>query len=137
MRICGVELKGNNAILAVLETTSNGFEVIDAEPRRITLNDTFAAGELISTKMLIEAFLRDHSVDAVVIKKRAERGLYAGSAVSFKLEGVFQIASSCPVEFVSAQRIASVLKHHPITLPLALNKYQREAFESSYTYIYR
>jgi hypothetical protein len=37
--ICGVELKGNDAILAVLEAKSRGYKFI-SEPMKITIIDT-------------------------------------------------------------------------------------------------
>ena len=40
MHICGVELKGNDATMAVIDKIANDYEVVVVKPRKITITNT-------------------------------------------------------------------------------------------------
>ncbi len=55
-------------------------------------------------------FLEDYKVDKVVIKQRASKGKFSGSANSFKMEAAIQLIKDVEVEIISATEIKEVVK---------------------------
>ncbi|MGM0564230.1 MAG: DUF3010 family protein [Pseudomonadota bacterium] len=134
-RICGIELKSSEAILAVIERTDDDYYYVDIEPRKIKLGDDESSELLKSFHDAVVNFSKDNHIDSFVIKKRAKKGTMAGGAVSFKLEGVIQLNGVAKVEFVSGQGIAAAHKKAPFEIPEGLNKYQENAFMAASLYI--
>ena len=56
------------------------------------------------------------------------RGKYAGGAVTFKMEGLFQLNSLADTHLFSVQAIAASRRRNSYELPADLKKYQQEAF---------
>lgn len=131
MPLCGVEIKGSEAIFAVVENVDGHWEHIYTETKRITLDDDDDAKNVRSFADLIAGFLRDNKLTEVALKKRGKKGEFAGGATTFKIEGVFQLNRECLVQLVSAQTIAAQDKKHNFTIPTTLNKYQIEAFRTA------
>ncbi len=131
MRVCGVEIKGSEAIFAVTELAEGQFNYISTATKRITLADDDKAANVQSFADLVAGFLRDNKVSHVVIKMRAKNGEYAGGPTTFKIEGVFQLLKEIQVELLSAQTIAAQARKHDFPSPDSLNKYQEEAFRTA------
>jgi hypothetical protein len=89
-KICGIELKSSDAILAVIEASDGDVEFIDIEPRKINIENDESCADVQSFYDSFVNFLRTHYIDVVVVKKRAKKGKMAGGAVSFKLEALIQ-----------------------------------------------
>lgn len=134
-KICGIELKSSDAILAVVEETEGGVEFIDVEPRRIKIGNDELSADIKSFYDSFRNFVRDNHINVVVIKKRAKKGQMAGGAVSFKLEALIQLNGVVNVEFASGQGIAAANKREPFEIPGGLNKYQESAFMAASLYI--
>lgn len=128
MRICGIELKGSEARLAVVETTEDGIAHISIATRKIPLGDADSCIQVKSFKETFESFCLDNSIEKVVIKKRGKKGEYAGGPDTFKMEGIIQVSNVPEVVLISPQTIAAVQKKHNIDIPEDLNKYQHTAF---------
>lgn len=127
MKICGIELKANNLILAVIEDK----EYIDTKIKKIVLeNDETQEGiRTFCNELLV--FLESEKIEKVVIKKRAKKGNFAGGAITFKMEALIQLNPFCEVELISAQSISSFEKKNSIEFPSKLNKYQEQAYLSA------
>lgn len=134
-KICGVELKGSEAIIVLLEKTDLGYAHLDIEPRRIKLGDDESGDHIKSFFETFQNFARQHDIDLVVIKKRAQKGPMAGGAISFKMESLIQLNGIAEVGFETGQGIAAAEKKSPFELPADLKKYQEEAFKSAALYI--
>lgn len=124
MKICGIELKSNNAILVLLE---NG-NYIDTRIKKLTLENDESQEDIRKFCSEFLYFLEVNKVDKVVIKKRAKKGNFSGGAVTFKLEGLIQLNPFCEVDLISTQTIASFEKKNKIEFPQKLNKYQESAY---------
>jgi hypothetical protein len=134
-KVCGIELKSSDAILAVIEESDGDVEFIDVEPRRIKIGNDELCTDIQFFYNSFVNFVRDHHIDVVVIKKRAKKGKMAGGAVSFKLEALIQLNGAVGVELVSGQGIAAANKREPFDIPEDLNKYQEAAFMAASLYI--
>ncbi len=124
MKVCGIELKANNAILSVVE--NNEFK--NLKLKKITLEDDEKQECVKEFFLKIEEFLNQNCIEKIVLKKRAKKGNYAGGAVTFKMEGVIQLNSICSTHLVSAQTLSAFEKKNEITFPSELKKYQEQSY---------
>ena len=128
MPLCGVEIKGSEAIFAVAEFSDGQWKHIPTETKRIPLADDDDAQNVRSFADLVAGFLRDNKLTEVVLKKRGKKGEFAGGATTFKIEGVFQLIRECSVHLISAPTIFAQDRKHAFSIPTTLNKYQEGAF---------
>ena len=126
-KICGIELKSSDAILAVIEESDGDVEFINVEPRKINIENDESCADVQSFYDSFVNFLRTHHIDVVVVKKRAKKGKMAGGAVSFKLEALIQLNGAVGFKFVSGQGIAAANKREPFDIPQDLNKYRNRS----------
>jgi len=128
MRICGVEIKGTEAIVAVVDVEGGQFNSVDVEPKKIALQNDEDPNFVKSFFETFAAFARDNQVERIVIKKRSKKGEYTGGVLTFKIEGLIQLIDSCPVDLIAPQTITAVQKKKSYELPGNLNKYQEQAY---------
>jgi hypothetical protein len=124
MNICGVSLSGAVATLAMLETTNDGFGVIDCETTRVELGDGDNAQAVKSFRDAFAALVRDHQISLIAIKKRNTGGPFTGGAMTFKMEGLIQCID-VEVQLVAAITIARCVDRNGYVLPERLHKYQK------------
>lgn len=130
MKICGVELKSNQAIFVIIDTSENNL-YIESEIKRITLENDDDCKNVKSFFDTINTFFRDMKINKIYIKKRAKNGTYVSSPDTFKIEGLIQINTVCHnVHLVSAQALVSFRKQNN-TIPDNIRKYQEEAFSTA------
>lgn len=129
MKICGIELKSNCAILSVIEKQEDDIVVyIDMKIKKIILEDDEQQTSIRSFCNDLLVFLTQNDIDKVMIKKRAKKGNFAGGAVTFKMESLIQLNPHCEVQLVSPQALSAFEKKNEINYPDALNKYQEQAY---------
>ncbi|MCZ4280283.1 DUF3010 family protein [Kiloniella laminariae] len=128
MKVCGVELKGNEAILVLLQGQEACFELLDHVTRKITLKDSDCAAEVSLFRKAVDDFMANNRVEKILIKKRAKKGKFAGGPDTFKMEALIQIISGPEVVLVSPQALATMEKKRSISFPAPLLKYQQTAF---------
>lgn len=131
MRICGIELKGSEAILALVEKTEHGVNHVSIATKKIPLVNGECCVQVKSFQETFESFCRDNLVEKVIIKKRGKKGEYAGGADTFKMEGIIQVSDAPNVILISPQSISAMQKKHDIEIPEELNKYQHTAYLAS------
>ena len=131
MKICGIELKSNNAILSIIDSSNEEINYIDTKLKKIILDNDEDKRSLLSFKNEIDNFLDKNQVEKVIIKKRAKKGTFAGGVITFKMEGIIQLNSICEVEFISSQAIGKYTKKNDIEFPASLNKYQEQSYLSA------
>lgn len=131
MSLCGVEIKGSEAILAVVDIVDGKLTYVPTETKRIALADDDKAANVRSFAELVAGFLRDNNLTEIAIKKRGKKGEFAGGATTFKIEGVFQMIRECKVDLISAPTIAAQDRKYGFPTPTTLNKYQTEAFRTA------
>jgi hypothetical protein len=131
MPTCGVEIKGSEAIFAVVEIFEGHWTHVQTETKRIALADDDDAQNVRSFADLVAGFLRDNNLTDVALKKRGKKGEFAGGPTTFKIEGVFQLNRDCSVQLISAPTIAAQDRKHNFAIPATLNKYQADAFRTA------
>ena len=123
---CGIELKGNDAILVVI----NKDKIIDTSSKKITLGDSKNQEDIKTFISNITEFMNRYKVDEIGIKERATKGRFAGGSVSFKMEGLIQ-NTRFNVRLFHGRTIASKLKNIDIPTNKIL-KYQETALQVAY-----
>lgn len=131
MKICGIELKSNNAIVSVIENSPEKIDYINTKIKKFTLENDEDLQSIMKFKDEIELFLQENSINKIALKKRAKKGTFAGGAVTFKSEAIIQLNSVCEVTFVTSQAISKYTKINEVPFPSELNKYQEQAYLSS------
>lgn len=131
MHVCGIEIKGSEAIIAIAHLQDGQFSHNAHETKRIALSSDEDAANVRSFADLVAGFMRDNKISNVAVKKRAKKGDFSGGPTTFKIEGVLQLLKDCHVELISAQTIAAQDRRHSFPNPSSLNKYQVEAFRTA------
>ncbi len=133
MIVCGIEVTASEARLVVLKGTKASYSHLGASPAQLPLENDEKPAEVKAFMDAIHAFLRDNKVERVAIKKRAKRGQYAGSPVSFKMEGLIQLYSECDIVLVSPQTISAAKRKQSPVAPDDISDDQQVAFETAFT----
>ncbi|ABM03486.1 conserved hypothetical protein [Psychromonas ingrahamii 37] len=134
-KVCGIELKGSEAILAIIDADGNGQQYINIEPRKIKIGDDESTNAVLSFYESFKSYVTNNHIEVVVVKKRKKNGSMSGGGVSFKLEALIQLNGTAEVVFVSGQGIAASHKKDNFELPEGINKYQEAAFMSACLYL--
>lgn len=135
MKICGIEIKGSEALIAVAELNGDEISHVELETKRVALQDDEDANHIRSFSTLINGLVRDNGIHSIAIKKRNKKGEFAGGPITFKIEGIIQLTSNCSVKLISPPTISATNKNHGFAIPDSLNKYQHEAFLTACTMI--
>jgi hypothetical protein len=131
MKVCGIEIKGSEAIIAVATLDGQALNHAALATKKIALEDDEDAASVKVFAAQVASFVRENSIDRIVIKKRSKKGEFAGGPTTFKIEGIFQLLENCEVTLLSPQTINAQAKKHDFELPGTLNKYQHEAYKAA------
>jgi 4-alpha-glucanotransferase len=133
MRVCGIDLKANNAIFSVIETNDEDdiAVYIDMQIKKLSLGEDEKQEDIRNFCNELLHFLMKNDINKVKIKKRAKKGNFAGGAITFKMEALIQLNPHCEVELVTSQSISKYQKKNEINFPSDLNKYQEQAYLSA------
>ncbi|AUW58041.1 DUF3010 domain-containing protein [Sphingobium sp. SCG-1] len=128
MKVCGVEIKAKEAILAIVEIDDEGGLLhIKSASKKLSLNDDRDCKSVQVLFEAIKALAKDHNLKCFVIKTRQTKGQMAAGGVTFKIEGLFQL-SGIPVEFVSPQALSKLSSKNTGAIPATINQYQSDAY---------
>ena len=131
MTICGIDIKGSEAIFAVATQGAHGLEHVAIATKKIALDDDENAAHVKAFAASIAAFLDTHAITRIAIKKRSKKGEFAGGPTTFKIEGIIQLLDNCDVQLLSPQTLTAQFKKHAFELPASLNKYQHDAYKTA------
>ena len=137
MRICGIELTGNEAVICLLERDQELFNLPDSRIRKLTLKKEHTRADLQGFQKELVQFLGDYKVERVVVKERMQKGKFAGGAISFKMEAAIQLIAESDIEvtLLSSTQIKAILAENPLPIPFAetgLKQFQEQAFITAY-----
>jgi hypothetical protein len=138
MRVCGVELIGNEAVIAIMQLEKGLYDVPVVRANKFTLVDGINTVPLKKFQSDFKQLMTDYKVDTVVIKQRAQKGKFAGSALSFKIEGALQLLTDVNVHVISAAYIKEGLsgaQNQPAAVELGLKKFQEQAMLTAFGYL--
>lgn len=135
MKICGVDLTANDAVLSIVQLEGQQFNIPDCRARKLSLPKGHSREDLQKFQFAFAQLMRDYKVEKVVIRERMPKGKFAGGAVSFKLESAIQLIEEIDVEILSPSQIKSVLSDKP--LPIAFSETGLKGFqEAAFTVAY-
>lgn len=137
MKVCGVDIKSNEATVCLLSLVDGLFHVPDCRTRRLTLADSSAKG-LKSFQSTFAKLVADYKIDAVIIRQRQSKGKFAGSAIGFKLEAAIELIEDLNVIVFSPTDIKESLRRNPIAVPFSdtgLKQFQETAFTTAYAWL--
>ena len=103
MTLCGIEIKGSEAIIAV---AAPDLTHVTMATKKIVLEDDDEAANVKAFASQVAAFVRDNGITRIAIKKRSKKGEFAGGPTTFKIEGVLQLLDGVEVTLLSPQTSA-------------------------------
>ena len=111
MKVCGVELKGNDAVICLMIFEKGLYTLLECRVKKISISDATNQQQLQKFQFDFTKLMADYQVDHVVIKERMTRGKFAGGSVSFKLEASIQLIENLNVTLLSSAKIKETLKN--------------------------
>ncbi len=137
MKICGVELKGNDAIICIMSRENGLYDIPQVRVQKISLVDAGDADQVKHFQFTFAKLMEDYHVDKVVIRGRALKGKFSGGPVGFKLEAAIQLIDDLPVEIISGSFIKKALAKTQVNIDFrdtGLKNYQESAFQTVFSY---
>lgn len=134
MNICGVELKGGEAVISLLNYEKDAFNVPECRQISFSISKSVETESIREFHFAFHKLMEDYKVTEIVIIEREQKGKFSGSATSFKLEASIQI-TELPVTVISPVIIKEELKRNPPQadlLTLGLKRVQLPAFEAAF-----
>ena len=138
MRVCGVELKGNDAVICVMTRENGLYDIPHIRVPKIGIDDAGDAEQMKKFQFTFAKFLTDYKIDNVVIKGRALKGKFSGGPVGFKLEAAIQLIDDINVSIVSNTYIKSAWNKTQVNIDFrdtGLKKFQEEAFSTVFAFL--
>jgi Protein of unknown function (DUF3010) len=135
MKICGVDLTSNDAVICLLSLEQGNFNIPDCRVRKLTLKKEHTREELQQFQSAFAQLMGDYKVDKVAIRERMTKGKFAGGAISFKLESAIQLMADIDVVLISPAHIKSTLAAKPLPVDFSdtgLKVFQEAAFTTAY-----
>lgn len=140
MKICAIELKGNDVILCLLELNNGLFSIPQCRVAKIAIKNAADGEQLRHFQFTFVKLMADYHIEQVVIRERHMKGKFAGGAAGFKLEAALQLAPELQVELFSSTQIKESLKRTELTIDFhqtGLKKFQEQAFTTAFAYLSR
>lgn len=131
MQVCGVEIKGSEAVFALVALEDGAVSHVPLAVKKLALDDDDEQANVRAFAEQLAAFVKGNGLSRIAIKKRGKKGDFAGGPTTFKIEGVFQLLPDCEVTLISAQTMSAQERKHGYVLPDSLNKYQHEAYRAA------
>lgn len=135
MRICGVDLTGNDAVICLLVLDNQQFSIPECRVRKLTLPKDHSREDLQQFQFSFAKLMGDYKINKVAIRERMPKGKFAGGAVSFKLEAAIQLIADIEVDVLSPVQIKAAQKDNKLPISFedtGLKEFQRDAFIVAY-----
>ncbi|SMF38611.1 Protein of unknown function [Alteromonadaceae bacterium Bs31] len=129
MKVCGIEIKGKEAVICLLSGSKGLFEISDCRVRSVVLKDPDTSEGLRAFQATVAKLAEDYQINKIVIKERLKKGKFAGGADGFKMEAAIQLIENTEVELMPASRSKELLKAQP--LPIAFSETELKAFQEA------
>ena len=137
MNVCGIELKGNEAIICLLSLSDGLFELPECRLKRLALNDVKQSKALTNFQFTFAKLMEDYKVSHVVIRERPTKGKFSGGAIGFKMEAAIQLIPNVEVQLLNPSTIKELISKNPLPIPFketGLKAFQEPAFLTAYAY---
>lgn len=137
MKVCGVDLKGNDAIVCVMALENGLYDIPQIRVQKVSIQDAGDTEQLQKFQFTFKKLMEDYKIDKVVIKGRALKGKFAGGPVGFKLEAAIQLIEGLESKIVSGSFVKNALAKSQVDIDFrdtGLKKFQQTAFETAFAY---
>ena len=137
MRICGVELKGNDAIICIMSRENGLYDIPQTRVQKISLVEAGDAEAVQHFQFTFAKLMEDYNVDKVVIRGRALKGKFSGGPIGFKLEACIQLIKELQVEIIAGSFVKKTLVRSQIDIDFrdtGLKQYQEPAFDTVFAF---
>lgn len=138
MKICGVDIKGNDAVICILTMDDDMFDLPDCRARKVSIEKTTSRNQLKFFQQTFAKLMEDYRIDKVIIRERPTKGKFAGGSVGFKLEAAIQLIENTDVELMTPALIKETIKKNPLPISFdetGLKVFQETAFVTAYAYL--
>ncbi|MBT3505644.1 MAG: DUF3010 family protein [Piscirickettsiaceae bacterium] len=138
MKVCGIELKGNDAVICMMSLDDGLFTLNECRVKKLSISDAKDQQQLQKFQFDLAKLIADYQVESVVIKERLTRGKFAGGAVSFKLEATIQLIEDLDVTLLASSKIKEIIKNSHTTMNFkdtGLKQFQEQAFLTGFAYL--
>ena len=138
MRVCGVELAGNDANIALLNLENSLIQLPDCRTRKLSLQKAATAHELKYFQKSFAQLVQDYKIETIVIRQRPMKGKFAGGAIGFKLEAALELLDGVKVIVMPPTEIKAALKESRVFIEFSetgLKGFQKSAFETALAYL--
>ncbi len=138
MKVCGVEIKSNEAIICIISKENNLYDIPHTRVQRVSLDNAGDAEAVQKFQFTFAKLMEDYQVTHVLIKGRALKGKFAGGPVGFKIEAAIQLISELQVEILAGTFIKKELSRSQIDIDFrdtGLKQFQEQAFSTAFAYL--
>tara|TARA_B100001113_G_scaffold212523_1_gene174317 strand:- start:1 stop:429 length:429 start_codon:yes stop_codon:yes gene_type:complete len=138
MRVCGVELAGNDANIALMNLENGLIQLPDCRTRKLSLQKAATAHELKYFQKSFAQLVQDYKIETIVIRQRPMKGKFAGGAIGFKLEAALELLNGVQVIVMPPTEIKTALKESRVFIEFSetgLKGFQKSAFETGLAYM--
>ncbi len=138
MKACGVEIKGNEAIICIMSKENNLYDIPHTRVQKVSLDNAGDAEQVQKFQFTFAKLMEDYQVTHVLIRGRALKGKFAGGPIGFKLEAAIQLIQELHVEILSGSFIKKELSKSQIDIDFrdtGLKQYQEQAFGSVFAFL--
>ena len=138
MKVCGIELKANDAIICIISLEQGLYTLHECRVKKISIADATKQEQMQKFQFDIAKLLTDYQIEQVVIKERLTKGKFAGGSVSFKLEAAIQLIADMPVHLLAASKIKAILKESHTQMQFqdtGLKQFQEQAFMAAFAFL--
>lgn len=138
MKVCGVELSGNDAVICLLSLEDEIFDIPDCRVRRLSFDKENSQESIKNFQFAFAKLMSDYKIDTVIIRERPTKGKFAGGSVGFKLEAAIQLIDKLDVRLMTPVDIKANIKRNPVPIPFSdtgLKVFQEAAFATAYAYL--
>lgn len=138
MRVCGVEIKGSEAILCLMELNEGLFSLPDSRQVRFQLVHDQDQEAFRKFQFSLAKLAQDYKINTFVVRERAQKGKFAGSAIGFKIEAALQLIADVDTVVVSNTILKEKLSRFPVPIDFketGLKGFQEPAFNTAYAYL--
>ena len=138
MRACGVEIKGNDAIICIMSKENNLYDIPHTRVQKVSLDNAGEAEQVQHFQFTFAKLMEDYQVSHVLIKGRALKGKFAGGPIGFKVEAAIQLIKELHVEILAGTFIKKEISKSQIDIDFrdtGLKQYQEQAFTTVFAYL--
>jgi hypothetical protein len=140
MKVCGIDLKGNDAIICLMTLDGGLYSLPDCRVKKLSIADASDAEQVRKFQFDFEKLMQDYQIEHAVIRERMTKGKFAGGAVSFKLEAAIQLSDGVSTSLMAPSQAKEIMKRSHVHMDFqdtGLKQFQELAFMTALAYLER